>query len=238
MGDLKGKAAAEAFVAQGGQVPSCYKTILEDVFDPIKKHYFLCKHQHTLPGPTWEVLGLPSNKSWLLAYFVERVLRHIVNKVLGWPAAQGSQPSAWDMLVSMLNSAKWGADKCWRPSPRGSAFNQSKCARPNTESSKSYMRLPTCRCPPKGHASGISSSLRAVYAHQVMCWVRHGPPPSKEESCVRHMCGHADCINPRCLRWGTPFGNVLDREEHKNLRKKRGVVRELEGVEGRKWDDS
>jgi len=47
-------------------------------------------------------------------------------------------------------------------------------------------------------------------AHDVVCRIRHGSPPSRRHQ-VAHWCGNKRCVNWRHLRWATPAENMTDR---------------------------
>jgi hypothetical protein len=55
-------------------------------------------------------------------------------------------------------------------------------------------------------------------AHQFMCWLAWGPPPSPEERQVLHLCSDKCCLNPWHLMWGTPCDNL----QHRLARTSRG----------------
>jgi hypothetical protein len=50
-------------------------------------------------------------------------------------------------------------------------------------------------------------------AHRLVLYAIHGPPPisllpwDMSGPYVLHMCGHSDCLNPRCMCWGTAAEN-------------------------------
>lgn len=51
-------------------------------------------------------------------------------------------------------------------------------------------------------------------AHRLVCIAAHGPP-SDPRLQAAHLCGVCKCVNPRHLRWATPYvNNVLDRKAH------------------------
>jgi hypothetical protein len=53
-----------------------------------------------------------------------------------------------------------------------------------------------------------------VGAHVIVCWLFHGPPPSKGLE-VGHLCGHPNCLNPMHLHWCSKHTNALVRKWHK-----------------------
>ena len=54
-----------------------------------------------------------------------------------------------------------------------------------------------------------------TYASRLMCWLRHGPPPSKKHVAA-HRCGngHKACVNGEHLYWATRHENMLDKHGH------------------------
>jgi hypothetical protein len=60
------------------------------------------------------------------------------------------------------------------------------------------------------------------YAHRIVCFAYHGPPPSLHESYCLHRCFRKgrqtdsyDCLSPLHLEWGTPKENSKDRDRKK-----------------------
>jgi len=67
------------------------------------------------------------------------------------------------------------------------------------------------------------------YAHRIVCFAYHGPPPSLHESYCLHRCyakggqtDSYDCLSPLHIEWGTPLVNSIDRDRKKR-RKPRNV---------------
>ena len=60
------------------------------------------------------------------------------------------------------------------------------------------------------------------YAHRIVCFAYHGPPPSLDKSYCLHRCyskgrqtDSYDCLSPLHLEWGTPLVNSIDRNRKK-----------------------
>jgi hypothetical protein len=59
------------------------------------------------------------------------------------------------------------------------------------------------------------------YAHRIVCFAYHGPPPPNKTYCL-HRCFRKgrqtdsyDCLSPLHLEWGTPLVNSIDRNRKK-----------------------
>jgi len=65
----------------------------------------------------------------------------------------------------------------------------------------------------------VSLGRRArVWAHRLVCFAWHGPPPDEEHSLVLHGPNHDPKDNrPSNLRWGSFEENMRDREEHQRM---------------------
>ena len=63
-----------------------------------------------------------------------------------------------------------------------------------------------------------------VYAHTLVCWLFHGPPPAHPHRTYEatHLCGCPSCLNPKHLQWATHARNGAHLSFH--LRHGRGVV--------------
>lgn len=76
----------------------------------------------------------------------------------------------------------------------------------------------------------IGHEGKAQWAHNLMCRLAHGEPPSSKHEAT-HSCGNGKegCVNPRHLSWGTKSRNQLDRRFHgtKALSNYRSVNRKL-----------
>lgn len=57
--------------------------------------------------------------------------------------------------------------------------------------------------------------MRYQSVSRAMCILAHGNPPTPTHQAA-HRCGrfHLGCVNPRHLRWATPYENQHDRVEH------------------------
>lgn len=75
-----------------------------------------------------------------------------------------------------------------------------------------------------GRLVGVS-----MYAHTLICWLFHGPPPANPHRTYEasHLCGCPSCLNPKHLQWATHARNGAHLSFH--LRHGRGVVY-VEGV--------
>jgi HNH endonuclease len=221
--DLKGLVASRQLKAgpspSGGQ-PQQYGSILEGGPDPVHKLFKLLKHPESSKGAITSKLGLHGNNSWQGATFVQQLLKYTL-LLMGW---EGSCP--WQTLVQQLNSRE-GQLGCWVPKVgvvRGTAGFSLQQGKLNVGSSHGYMRLGTVVGPRKAAGQPIKAAKRTIYAHQVMCWAMHGPPPSEHCCMVRHLCGNPRCIRPTCLAWGDAAQNVRDRQHHAWLKKCKGAV--------------
>lgn len=59
----------------------------------------------------------------------------------------------------------------------------------------------------------IQVKLRHVRVHRLVCFWRHGPPPSPNHHAA-HECGNAACCNPNHISWKTPTENEHDKARH------------------------
>jgi hypothetical protein len=56
----------------------------------------------------------------------------------------------------------------------------------------------------------VNSKKRQEYAHRVLCWAWHGPPPGGwdgENYLVSHKCHNKSCLNGLHLSWADPITN-------------------------------
>lgn len=53
-----------------------------------------------------------------------------------------------------------------------------------------------------------------ITAHRFLCYWFNGVPPAAGLTMVTHTCGHADCLNPRHLRWANAQENAAARGWH------------------------
>jgi hypothetical protein len=53
------------------------------------------------------------------------------------------------------------------------------------------------------------------YAHRLMCFFFHGPPPAGKE-CVSHRCHNKECLNPSHLVWASPWDNYHQAKREHN----------------------
>jgi len=65
------------------------------------------------------------------------------------------------------------------------------------------------------HSESSTGKKKNHEAHNFVCKLAHGEPEHGEESA--HICGHKLCVNPKHLRWATPFENMEDAKRHGTL---------------------
>ena len=69
--------------------------------------------------------------------------------------------------------------------------------------------------------NGVTRKGVYEYAHRIVCFAYHGPPPPNKTYCL-HRCyskgrqtDSYDCLSPLHLEWGTPKENSKDRDRKK-----------------------
>ena len=74
-------------------------------------------------------------------------------------------------------------------------------------------------------AVGLDSHGNKVLTrvHQLIAWCLNGMPDATGETggsqmCTLHKCNNKSCVSGRCLYWGTPSRNALDREDSRRSR--------------------
>lgn len=227
---FRGLQAASLWPGPKGElIPDLHTTLAGGSYpnDPIAKQYLLFKHGSSPVSPTlYGRLELHISRQWGMGYFVARLLAHTL-LLMGWHCLAPACP--WRLLSLKLDSVAG----CWRPHKRDVAvtgFCMLSGGKPNLHARRGYLRLSTVKGPHKStdEIECIAQTKRTVYAHQIMCWAMHGPPPSDPQQAVlvRHLCGKPSCINPNCLEWGTPQQNADDRSRHKKSRKLKGVCKQ------------
>jgi len=237
---LAGKEAAVTYLGAGG--PQAAAAVVDaqglpailELEDPIARQYGLFKSESTPVSPTlYGKLGLAINRTWGFSYFMGRLLAHTL-LLMGWVSGGLQQPSAWEVLEAKLRELEEkgpeAAAACWVPGKTAlakTAFWQlgGSDLKP---SKRGYLRLNTVIGPRKPYDTqlGIAKAKRAAYAHQIMCWAVHGPPPPGA-LLVRHLCGKPCCIRPGCLLWGTHAENAQDRIEHKERARRKGACKRV-----------
>lgn len=219
------------------------EAIIDSTRDPLLRHFCMLKHpSYSLPKGLLPRLGLKacnSSRPWGFSLIVQRLLG-LVLQLMGWePSSNGG---AWQLLQAKVQqeqelvaaageaaAAAAAAAKCWLPSR--SAIHKLGCSqqqgtKPNLPGSRGYIQVPTVRGP------GRQGPKRTLYAHQIMCWAVHGPPPAADEGggaglmMVRHLCGKPGCIRPGCMAWGTHQQNAQDMAAHWQRAKLKGVCRQ------------
>jgi len=59
---------------------------------------------------------------------------------------------------------------------------------------------------------------------RLVCHTVHGPSPSKNHEAA-HSCGRPSCVNPKHLRWATPFENSQDKYLHNTVLRGEQIAR-------------
>ena len=56
---------------------------------------------------------------------------------------------------------------------------------------------------------GKKKATVTEYAHRLVLFSIHGPPPDEDTNVAMHTCHNPGCLNPHHLVWGTPKDNKL-----------------------------
>jgi len=84
----------------------------------------------------------------------------------------------------------------------------------NTDHAEIACLIPPFKTRPDGRLR-MRFAGGTTYASRIMCWLRHGPPPTPLHVAA-HRCGngHEACANPSHLYWATRRENMLDKNAH------------------------